>query len=442
MKKIVSLLLCLVLMVSLTSGISVLAKRHVPKVTFIDETTFKILLEDEGEYYHEYYKILDGVLYSYGNDHANVKAILPENKDTEIVIPSKITCEGKDKTVFYINILSSFYKVENTPFASGKTLNNNISKIVIPDSVKWIKGLNNISSLERVEFGKNIERIEESFYGCKNLKLDIDSEKFYATDNELYEIDGKNKKLISVFKNPEVYEIPKEIIDFEMPFGKNNKSVKKIIVNHNIKSVNLKGLNSLTSFNANGYEIKELTFEENNEIKKLDLSKAKIKKLNTLYLKNLVSLKTPNGIKEINAKGCEKLKKVNLPKSVKKIKFGNFVKTGFETFKIPNSVTAVQPHTFSNCPNLRKITIPASVKTIRVNTFQGSKKLKKIVLNHKNPPKIHGGAFNDLSSGVKFYVKNKKVAVKLKKRLTKSDIKDARIYVNKKLVYKNITTVY
>ena len=428
MKKLISFVLCIVLIAGVMFIFPVSAEELVG-VEYIDSTTFKIRMVDEDEYYYEYFKILDGVLYQYHENHAVVEAIIPDEKDAKINIPSEIICEGDSKKVSYINLSADL--IADCP------INENVVEINIPDSVVWICGIANAKNLKKVTVSKSVKKIEDCFYGCENLELIIDEKntRYEVIGNELYYIERESMKLISVFTSPETYEIPSCATHFIMPFGKDNKSVKTIIVKNDIVELNLKGLNYLVYINADECSISDLKLEQNNKIRSLDLSNSKINIITVNHLKNLVSLKVPQGIKNINAYGCVKLSKVNLPKSIKRIRRLYFAKTGFKKFIVPNSVTKIAPHAFSLCNNLKEIVISGSVKKIRVNTFYGCKNLSKIVLKHKKAPKIYEGAFNKIKGCIKFYVRNKKVAKQLKRRL-KGKVEKAKIYANGKLIYK------
>ena len=101
------------------------------------------------------------------------------------------------------------------------------------------------------------------------------------------------------------------------------------------------------------------------------------------------------------------------------------------------------------CDNnyIKSVTIPSTVKTIECFTFSGCKNLSKVIIkNKKKSPKISkerpynvkDEVFENTKKGIKFYVKNKKVANSLKKQLKGSGVRKAKIYVGKTLVYKNV----
>lgn len=55
-----------------------------------------------------------------------------------------------------------------------------------------------------------------------------------------------------------------------------------------------------------------------------------------------------------------------------------------------------------------------------------------------DPTFLYESAFSNTKKGIKFYVKNKKVAKSLKKQLKGSGVRNAKILVGKKVVYKNV----
>ena len=71
--------------------------------------------------------------------------------------------------------------------------------------------------------------------------------------------------------------------------------------------------------------------------------------------------------------------------------------------------------------------------------FCNCKKLSKITINNKKKaPKLSYFAFEKVKKGIKIVVKNKKIAKELKKQLKKSEsgVKNAKIMVGKKVIYK------
>ncbi len=179
------------------------------------------------------------------------------------------------------------------------------------------------------------------------------------------------------------------------------------------------------------------------------------------YFKNCPKLKSvyiPASVKSIGFKNCPNLK-MTVSKDNPKYKMRNTRylcskngKTAYEYFgkqksvTIPKGITALYG-TYSDNKYIKKVTIPSSVKTIKGYTFSNCKGLSKVIIkNEKKAPKISkktrynitDKVFENTKKGIKFYVKNKKVAKSLKKQLKGSGVKKAKILVGKKVVYKNV----
>ena len=172
----------------------------------------------------------------------------------------------------------------------------------------------------------------------------------------------------------------------------------------------------------------------------------------------LKSVYIPASVKSIGFKNCPNLK-MTVSKDNPKYKMRNTRylcskngKTAYEYFgkqksvTIPKGITALYG-TYSDNKYIKKVTIPSSVKTIKGYTFSNCKGLSKVIIkNEKKAPKISkktrynitDKVFENTKKGIKFYVKNKKVAKSLKKQLKGSGVRNAKILIGKKVVYKNV----
>ncbi len=74
------------------------------------------------------------------------------------------------------------------------------------------------------------------------------------------------------------------------------------------------------------------------------------------------------------------VKKVILPKTLKRIEYIAFANCGLEEIKIPEGITEIEIRTFRNCPNLTKVSLPTTLKMIRTNAFDGCDNLKEIAV--------------------------------------------------------------
>ncbi len=113
-------------------------------------------------------------------------------------------------------------------------------------------------------------------------------------------------------------------------------------------------------------------------------------------------------------------------------------------YNIPKKVERVEKYAFAHVEALEKVAfLGAGNVTICKNAFYNCKNLSVVKMRKKTKaPKIYKNAFAGTKEGIKFYVKNKKVAKQLKKQLRKKGVgvKKAKIYVGKKLVYKNVSS--
>ena len=130
----------------------------------------------------------------------------------------------------------------------------------------------------------------------------------------------------------------------------------------------------------------------------------------TAELQNMSNLETitfEEGVETIGANtmfgGCEKLRKVNLPSSLKS--FASYaVFTGcslLTSIEIPDGVTCEDMGSmFKNCASLTEISLPASLgNEISNNEFQGCTSLKSVTIRDgKQPEKIEQSAFSGCTS--------------------------------------------
>ncbi len=139
--------------------------------------------------------------------------------------------------------------------------------------------------------------------------------------------------------------------------------------------------------------------------------------------------------------GCKNLEKVYLPKSAKEIDIGSYAFYNCKSLKkIYNTskICGIGNNAFENCKSLTSFTIPKKIKSIEAETFKGCKSLKKVVFNGKKTVKIGKDVFKNTKKGIKLIVKNKALAKKLKTNIKSKGVRKAKIYVGKKLVYKNV----
>ncbi len=108
------------------------------------------------------------------------------------------------------------------------------------------------------------------------------------------------------------------------------------------------------------------------------------------------------------------------------------------TFK---NIYLIETNAVHNCPKLQSIILSGNIGIIDTKAFYNCKSLSKVTFkNAKKSPYIAKNAFKNTKKGIKFVVKNKKIAKQLKKQLKnkKSGVRNAKILIGKKVVYQNI----
>ena len=106
-------------------------------------------------------------------------------------------------------------------------------------------------------------------------------------------------------------------------------------------------------------------------------------------------------------------------------------------YKISNGTETIS---FNNelDDTVEKIILPSSAEKITENGFSACVLLVVRLNMEKESPIIEDTAFKNTKNGIKFYVKNQIVADQLKEQLKGSGVRNAKILVGKKVVYKNV----
>ena len=131
-------------------------------------------------------------------------------------------------------------------------------------------------------------------------------------------------------------------------------------------------------------EIEYATFFNCKNLKRIILPKS-IRKIGDGafgYCTSLEEIKIPDGVTEIKYEafwGCEKLKRIVLPKSLKKIGVLAFnCCTALEEIEIPDGVEVIENDTFKDCTDLKRIVLPKSLKKIGERAFNCCTALEEI----------------------------------------------------------------
>ncbi len=307
-----------------------------------------------------------------------------------------------------------------------------VTKLIISDEITKIGGFSNLTSLEKVVFGKNVKTVSKrAFYGCSLLLscdlsdkiTTLESEAFYGCESlisvtipaSLSEIGDKAFLGCSSLNSVMIPESVKSIGSYAFGYSKASESGKKdgfIITGysdsaaskyaseHNITfaSLSVKDNPSGTCGNGIKWEIKngvlyisgkgDITSyasasktpwsdgTKNAQITRIELSNGITGIGNYAFagIRNVDTIVIPNTLTKIGnyAFSGSSIKIVSIPSSVKTISKGAFAECkGLIEVTLGSGLTAIGESAFEGCTSLEKITIPGKVKTI------GSKAFKK-----------------------------------------------------------------
>ncbi len=379
-----------------------------------------------GEWYYKdsnenkYYSADDVLSYfSFYNCHSLETVILPEIK--AMAHGCFLECDA----LVSIQLGNDIIAIPDYCFYGCESLTD----IELPSSAKKI-GEGAFAYCYRLTDVRNMENVEEmgafSFYQCCGLtkinlsaKLDSIPQNAFTYCTNLEEIDLSNVRVVEdeafsmtdklksvTFSDNLVrigdaafaidYTIPNErglSGDLNLPaslthMGKNafyQTNISTLEINSNIDTPD-------ELLWGNFYGCKNLTMITVNEgVRKLHLKFSQCSALETVLL--------PDSLEEIGYvkiyddydiivsehwnvfSGCENLKNITLPKSLKMISNGSFSGCkSLEHIELPEGMAALCLGTFKDCSGLRSIHIPSTIEMIDGGVFQGCSKLDNIEL--------------------------------------------------------------
>ena len=204
------------------------------------------------------------------------------------------------------------------------------------------------------------------------------------------------------------------------------------------------------SYNNKTYEIDAFSFYKDNGKCTKPKSSNTCEKLIMNNVDVFMGISKWNNLKEIHVSkvytyfGC-----INNCKKLQKIFISGSKDTDTSTSDISNNknlrvisykdIYQIETKAVYNCPKLQSVIFSSNIENIDTKAFIKCNNLSKVIFkNVKKLPYIDENAFKNTKKGIKFVVKNKKIAKQLKKQLKESGVRNARILVGKKVVYQNI----
>lgn len=297
----------------------------------------------------------------------------------ELVVPDSVSYRKKTYPVTaFIRHIPYAYDPEEHECIAQK-----YKKLTLPDSVRTID-LHNWPDLQTINIPRDMSSILLEVKQKVHYLVPADMTNYYLRNNALYSKKESNK-LFYTMNIPAKYKIDE----------------------------GTECLSEGSFCNTNRYHIKEVIFP------------VSVKKMGDNVFSN-----------------CENLERVNMSQcQISNLGYESFAQTSqLKKISLPEKLKTMEKQVFFGS-SISKITLPSKLKAIGTDAFSSCKKLKSVTLEgRKKMPAFAKESFWNTRSGIKFYVKNKKMAKQLKKNLKGTKVKKAKIYVGKKkkLVYKNI----
>ncbi len=416
----------------------------------------------------------------------------------KVEIPEKVSYNGLEYMVTDVDLYGKSEAESTKP-----NIYPDVEEVVLPDTIYNITELANFPNLRKInipknaaigrayddvfndnrkvvktyysDFGKDLPEVhydfllyEEHIYftNCPKLKLTVDTyNPYYSYKNDML-LSKYGKNVFMSFNHSSDVTIPdgvERLMDlggFGFQNFKNVKlpeSLKYLCVSlpSVTKIILPNGLEEIGMYAFANCQITEITLPKN--LKTIACGAFKNTKLTKIVIpdnvkeideeafanSNIKSVKFGSKVVSIGDKAfenCKKLKSVTIPQKVKNISWAVFRKCkSLKSVKITSKKVEILNQAFAKCTNLKSVTVNEA-NIIVGGAFNNCKKLSKIVFNNKKKaPKVLNGGFKNTKNGLKFVVKNKKVAKQLNKQLSKKkfkrNLKNAKIKVGKKTVY-------
>ena len=430
MKKIISLLLSLAMLLTITSGLNLTAYADVQtgkcgdNVTYsLDTSTGVLTISGTGEMtdspFGQNSNIIKSVIIENGVTSIGDSAFCHCKSLTNVTIGSSVTSIGESAflrctSLISITIPNSVTSIENEAFEDctsliSVTIPNSVTSIgeyafnycisltsvTIPNSVTSISdsAFKNCTSLKSVTIPDSVTSIDSyAFFKCTSLKsvkipdsvtsigsdaflccsslttIEVSNynENYSSTDGILFNKDKSKLITYPAGKPNETYEIPDSVTGIGYYAFYNCASLSNVIIPNSVTSIGFSAFVYCTSLTSVN----------------IGDSVTSIGSDAFVNCTSLTSVTIPNSVTSIGDGAflnCTSLTSVNIGDSVTSIGDSAFECCwGLTSVTIPDSVTSIGEDAFYNCTSLTSVTIPNSVTSIDDVAFYGCESLKDV----------------------------------------------------------------
>ena len=388
MKKIISLLLSLAMLLTITSGLNLTAYANVQtgkcgeNVTYsLDTETGVLTINGTGPMYDysstnsPFYDKIKSVIIENGITSIGERAFEGCTSLTGVTIPNCVTSIG-------INAFSDC---------------TSLTSVTISDSVTGIgdSAFYNCKSLTNVTIPNSVTNIGDgAFSYCTSLatiEVSDNNKNYSSVDGILFNNDKSELIVYPAGKTDSEYTISNSVIKIGNYAFCGCTSLTSVTIENNVTSIGVaafRDCSSLTSVtipnSVTSIEYGTFSYCENLKSVTIGNSVKSIGDSAFSWCESLTSVTIPDSVTSIGVSafsGCISLTSVTIPNSVTSIgSYAFYYCTSLTSVTIGNSVTSISDSAFYYCTSLTNVTIPNSVTNIDDGAFKQCTSLASITI--------------------------------------------------------------
>ena len=294
---------------------------------------------------------------------------------SSVTIPDSVTSIGVAAfdgctSLTDVTIPDSVISIGDSAFSSC----TNLTSVTIPDSVMSIgnDAFNSCWDLTSVTIPDSVTSIGYSaFENCTSLKsieVSGNNKNYSSLDGVLFNKDKSELITYPAGKTDSEYAIPNSVTSIGSYAFSTCKSLTSVTIGNSVTSIGDYAFSDCKSLTS-------VTIPD---------SVTSIGEHAFYYCESLTSVTIPNSVTSIGYSAfsyCTRLTSVTIPNSVTSIgSFAFYNCTSLTSVTIPNSVTSIGGNAFDNCTSLTSVTIPNSVTSIGVAAFSSCRSLTDVTI--------------------------------------------------------------